>query len=947
MKKYHSFGKSALTALLVTMLVGATLGCSDNPLEDDLILQSIAVTTLPTKTVYVRGEALDISGLVVTGTYADGTTKTEPVSLANISGYNPDSVGQQTLTITVNGKTAIFIVAVNEPVLQSIAVTSTPTTTVYVLGDPLDITGLVVTGTYSGGMTKTEPVSLSDISGYDADTVGIKTLTVTVDGKQTTFTVTVNNTALQSITITSPPIKTLYTRGDPLDITGLVVTGTYADGTTKAEAVSLSSVHGYNAEVIGTQTLTVAVNNKTATFTVTVNELILQSIAVTSLPVKTVYIKGETLDITGLVVTGTYSNGMTSVAIVNLSDISGYDANTEGQQTLIVTITGKTATFTVTVNPPIGLDELADVQGGDTAANPIHLALSLDLANGGWASILSKIAVAGKYVSLDLSACTMAGTEFDPGSGEGADRVTALVLPDTAKSIKAGEWENSTFKAFTAIRSISGATIETVGGFAFWECENLTTMSLPVATTIGESAFVATSLESVSLPVVQTIDVYAFGWCGSLTTINLPASLTTIGRNPFAGCPNLTSITIDPSNTVFTFHDGMLLNKAETILIAYPSASGDITLPLPFITEIGDGAFSACYSLTSVSLPTATIVGIEAFQECMSLESVSLPAAETIGDRAFHLCGSLPTMNLPVVETTGYQAFWECESLTSVNLPTVVDIGNLAFSGCTSLESVSLPVATTIGDRAFYGCTSLEAVSLPAATTIGGSAFERCTSLESVNLPVATTIGDWAFIVTSLTELNLPAVTTIGTYAFGWCINLTTVSLPASLTTVLSNPFAGCYTLTTITVDPANTAFTAHDGILLNKAETTLIAYPSAIDAIALPSIIEVGKGAFYGCYNLISVSLPAVQTIGYEAFQECMSLTTVSLPATPPAISMGDYGIFRSTDSNGTITVSVPTGAVSAYTSAWGVNANTAAGGNTNVYGANHKAVLITDAAQ
>jgi hypothetical protein len=946
MKKYHSFGKSAMTAFLVTILTGIALGCSDNPLEDDLSLQRITVTTLPTKTVYVRGEALDIAGLVVTGTYADGTTQTEPVSLANISGYNADTVGQQTLTVTVNGKQATFMVVVNEPVLQSIAVTTAPAKTIYVKGETLDISGLVVTGTYSGGTTQMETVSLSDISGYNADTTGTQTLTITINGKATVFMVTVNNTALQNIAITSQPIKTVYERGEALDLSGLVVIGTYADGTTKTETVAIYHISGYDANTVGTQTLTLALNDKTATFSITMNEPSLQSITITSQPTKTIYVRGEALDISGLVVTGTYSNGTTKAETISLANISGYNANTTGMQTLTVTLNDKTATFSVTVNdtsaPPIGLDDLADVDGGNTADNPVPLALSLNLANGGWESILSKVAASGKYVSLDLSACTMAGTEFDPGTDSGADKIIALILPNAAKSIKAGEWQNSTFKAFTAIRSISGVGVETVGGFAFWECWSLTTMSLPVATTIGESAFVATSLESVSLPAVQIIDVYAFGWCGRLTTISLPASLTTIGRNPFAGCPNLTNIVIDPSNTAFTFHDGMLLNKAETTLIAYPFASGDITLPS--ITEIGDGAFSACYSLTGVSLPSATAIGIEAFQDCGSLTSVSLPIATTIGDRAFHLCGSLTTMNLPSATVIGYQAFWECESLVSANLTSATYIGWQAFANCESLTSVNLTSAMYIDNQAFWECGSLTSASLPKATYIGDSAFERCINLMEVSLPVAETIGDYAFIVTSLTELNLPAATTIGTYAFGWCVNLTTVSLSASLTTIGSNPFAGCYTLTTITVDPANNAFTAHDGILSNKAETTLIAYPSAINAIALPSIIEVGNGAFFGCYNLMSVSLPAVQTIGDEAFQECMSLTTISLPATPPSLW---GGIFNNTGSSGTITVSVPTGVVSAYTSKWGVSANTPAGGKTNVYGNDHKAVLITDAAQ
>jgi hypothetical protein len=61
-----------------------------------------------------------------------------------------------------------------------------------------------------------------------------------------------------------------------------------------------------------------------------------------------------------------------------------------------------------------------------------------------------------------------------------------------------------------------------------------------------------------------------------------------------------------------------------------------------------------------------------------------------------------------------------------------------------------------------------------------------------------------------------------------------------------------------------------------------------------------------------------------------------------PPSIS----SIFAWTGSNGTITIRVPAVAVSAYTSAWGVSASTSAG-SSDVYGSNHKAVLITDAAQ
>ncbi|MDR1072088.1 MAG: bacterial Ig-like domain-containing protein [Treponema sp.] len=277
MKKRHSFGKRAIFALLATLLTGMTPGCSGGSQESGAVLQSIAITSPPTTTVYVIGEALDISGLVAIGTYSDGTTRTETVSLAAISGYDANTVGTQTLTVTINGKTATFTVTVTAPgsaVLQSIAITDWPAKTVYEPGEALNISGLVVTGTYSDGTTKRETVSLSNISGYDADTVGAQTLTVTINGKTATFTVTVTapgGAALQSIAITSQPAKTVYVIGEALDLTGLIVTGTYSDGTAWMLYVSESSISGYHANATGTQTLTVTVNGKTATFTVTVN----------------------------------------------------------------------------------------------------------------------------------------------------------------------------------------------------------------------------------------------------------------------------------------------------------------------------------------------------------------------------------------------------------------------------------------------------------------------------------------------------------------------------------------------------------------------------------------------------------------------------------------------------------------------------------------------------
>ncbi|MDR1248326.1 MAG: bacterial Ig-like domain-containing protein [Treponema sp.] len=267
-------GKSALIAFLVTMLIGITISCSgssDSVSASSPSLESIAVTSPPAKTEYARGEDLDLSGFVVTATYSDGTTSTHSLSNGNVSGYNANSEGTQTLTVEYGDRTATFQVTVGSAVLRYLNVTNRPDKTSYALGEPLDLSGLVVRGTYSDGTGKTETVSDSDVSGYDANTMGSQTLTVTINGKTTNFNIIMNSASLQSIAITSLPTKTVYSYGNSLDLSGLVVTGTYSDGTTQTETVSMSNISGYERYGEGQQTLTVTLWGYTATFTVTIS----------------------------------------------------------------------------------------------------------------------------------------------------------------------------------------------------------------------------------------------------------------------------------------------------------------------------------------------------------------------------------------------------------------------------------------------------------------------------------------------------------------------------------------------------------------------------------------------------------------------------------------------------------------------------------------------------
>ncbi|MDR2608542.1 MAG: leucine-rich repeat domain-containing protein, partial [Treponema sp.] len=184
------------------------------------------------------------------------------------------------------------------------------------------------------------------------------------------------------------------------------------------------------------------------------------------------------------------------------------------------------------------------ISAASTGADPVPLPVNIDLASG-WSTLLSAIQAGGKYVALDLSACTMSGTTFDPGTANtGESRIVSLILPDAARSIKAGDYGNLVFKHFTVLASLTGATVTDIGDCAFWDCDFLTTVSLPAATAINYRAFYnCDALTTITLPAALSIDYSVFADCVALTSISLPVA-TTIRSFAFADCVALTTVSL-------------------------------------------------------------------------------------------------------------------------------------------------------------------------------------------------------------------------------------------------------------------------------------------------------------------------------------------------------------------------------------------------------------------
>jgi hypothetical protein len=246
----------------------------------EIILESIAITTSPTKTVYARGETLDITGLVVTGTYTDATTKTETVTTENVSGYDKDTSGEQTLTVTIGGKTTTFQVTVCG--LDSIAVTAQPTKQSYAIGEELDTAGLEVTGTFkyeATSITRIIPVTVEMLSGFSSATAGTTIVTVRYSNgteKTTTFTLLVLTPRNITINLDDPVTGlpenlTLSKTGADASVTltldkTYTEYGWYVNGSSAAASTLISLTLNAANLPLGKNTLTVEVKTASGVF---------------------------------------------------------------------------------------------------------------------------------------------------------------------------------------------------------------------------------------------------------------------------------------------------------------------------------------------------------------------------------------------------------------------------------------------------------------------------------------------------------------------------------------------------------------------------------------------------------------------------------------------------------------------------------------------------------
>ena len=321
-------------------------------------IQSIEIKTKP-KVSYKYGEELDVTGGEINVIRSSGVT-TVAITKSMVSGYNPEILGNQELTVTYEGKQAKYTVNVQDYIKDIVIVK--PNKLIYKLNETKDLTGGQVQAIMASG-TATSPVAMTDsqvvVTGYNTTSVGVKTITVQYKEFIKTFDITVEDN-LSGMIIKTLPTKLDYKYGESLDLTGGTIEVTKESGAKEIINMTSSMVSGYNSKTIGNQILRVTYEGITQQFSVNVKDYITKLKVIP--PTKTKYEYGEDIDLTGGKVSLVTASGKIKETVdLTAAMISGFESKKEGIQNINVSYKGFNSSFNVNVKDTIKAISMASM----------------------------------------------------------------------------------------------------------------------------------------------------------------------------------------------------------------------------------------------------------------------------------------------------------------------------------------------------------------------------------------------------------------------------------------------------------------------------------------------------------------------------------------------------------------------------------------------------------
>lgn len=157
-------------------------------------------------------------------------------------------------------------------------------------------------------------------------------------------------------------------------------------------------------------------------------------------------------------------------------------------------------------------------------------------------------------------------------------------------------------------------TVTYIGKYAFSNCSELTSVTLPDGITeIQEKAFYASGIKDLHLPSsVNFIGKRAFENMKELETINIPAQVT-YDASIFSNNESLKAINVDEGHKTLCSVDGIMFSKDKTILYIFPSGRGGTYIIPDNVKSIENTAFDDCSESTTIIIEHSLNIEYGAF----------------------------------------------------------------------------------------------------------------------------------------------------------------------------------------------------------------------------------------------------------------------------------------------------------------------------------------------
>ena len=282
---------------------------------------------------------------------------------------------------------------------------------------------------------------------------------------------------------------------------------------------------------------------------------------------------------------------------------------------------------------------------------------------------------------------------------------------------------NTVWKNFTITKVSVMEGVTSIGEQAFYGFSNLSEIELPDTLLKIECNIITNcpKLTSVTIPKnVSSIETSPNSFYNqSLSEIIVVEENQNYAS--YEGClytKDFSELLLVPAQkTSIPFH-----SNTKKIGMFACSGSKIISVTLPStVTSIGRNAFADCTNLTEFNM-TDNVITIDfgLFDGCTSLKKVILSSKLTKLSSTFQNCKSLTTVTIPSSVTELYGTFLGCSSLTSITIPSSVSrIVKATFANCTKLSTIYIPNKLVyIGAFTFQGWTSSQKIRFACASSL-------------------------------------------------------------------------------------------------------------------------------------------------------------------------------------------------------------------------------------